>query len=592
MITMNEREIESNKAIYKTVSIELVGSNFRFVSGDREAVVSGLDDEVDVVEVAEKLGLEPKLVLSSWLKYKNQVITKHKLLQILSSTIKHDTRNKLITFLVMLLTFTEEDQINLAFLAESSSGKSYIPLELAWYFKDNARDDRVLELGYVSPTAFFHDFGEWKVDPNDTRDVEEEKKHKIIEIDLHQKILIFIDQPHDMLLQRLRPLLSHDRKNITAKITDRKEKGGLRTKTVHIRGFPTVIFCSSNFSIKQEERTRLLILSPEVSEEKIRESIKLRIQRESDRESFRKFMESDPNRLLLRSRVRDIAAAGIKHVIIPESLRRKIEQKFFNNHNNLIPRHQRDISRVLALIKAYALLNFRHRQRTEDSILVNEEDVENGFETYEEVGKPNELGISPEIYNIHEKLKDRVEPGIGATRRELQEYYYQIFHKTIGKDRLNSILDTLLSVGLWTEIEDPDDRRRRRFLPTSQPLFISEESGGKINSFWGVGKKQEELPTPSTLFISEENQAKNGGGEGETGKINSVRGVGKFACSRCGQRFETELGLLRHRTSGDCKAKEPKDMKPFHEDVFPTVVEKIETQQPSFLNECGGLKND
>ena len=76
----------------------------------------------------------------------------------LGSTVKHDDANKVITFLGMLLTYTEEDQINIGFLAESSTGKSYIPLEISQYFPV----EDVMETGYASPTAFFHDYSNLK----------------------------------------------------------------------------------------------------------------------------------------------------------------------------------------------------------------------------------------------------------------------------------------------------------------------------------------------------------------------------------------------------------------------------------------------
>lgn len=181
------------------------------------------------------------------LKDSTKPISMDKLTEILSSTIKHDEVNKVITFLAMLLTYTEEDQINISFTAESSTGKSYIPLELSWYFP---KAD-VIEYSYVSPTAFYHEYGILIPDPSDTREnVEPEKRRKIHHIDLHRKILIFIDQPHDLLLQRLRPLLSHDRKVIVSKITDSRAKFGLRTKTVKIEGYPTVLFCTAKFSME------------------------------------------------------------------------------------------------------------------------------------------------------------------------------------------------------------------------------------------------------------------------------------------------------------------------------------------------------
>ncbi|MEM3551655.1 MAG: hypothetical protein QXV01_11265, partial [Candidatus Bathyarchaeia archaeon] len=248
----------------------------------------------------------------------NKTLTIDDLIQILGSTVKHDDENKAITFLAMLLTYTEEDQINIGFLAESSTGKSYIPLELSWYFPPAD----IIRLGYASPTAFFHDYGvlmhkegipvNFEMKPNKAaikEDLEIEKgevskddvesvykreirrwkellKGSYYMVDLHQKILIFLDMPHDLLLQRLRSLLSHDDREIVLKITDKREKGGLRTKTIVIRGYPTVLFCSAKFSIADQEKTRLLLLSPEISQEKLKETIALRIERESDREAF------------------------------------------------------------------------------------------------------------------------------------------------------------------------------------------------------------------------------------------------------------------------------------------------------------------
>jgi len=296
----------------------------------------------------------PKRILwEQSLKELNKPLTVNDLIEILGSTVKHDNENKVITFLTMLLTYTNSDQTNIGFLAESSTGKSYLPLELSWFFP---KED-ILKLGYASPTAFFHQQGEWQTDLGDKRDVEESKKRKVKYIDLCQKILLFLDQPHDQLLQRLRSLLSHDDKEIIFEITDKTEKYGLRTKKVVIRGFPTVIFCSAQFGMEQQEKTRLLLLSPETNQEKLRESIFFKIERESNREAFYKRMEEDSNRRLLAQRVEDVKNARIKHINIPEELRRQIYQQFLKDHRYLIPRNQRDISRLLAIIKGHTLLN-------------------------------------------------------------------------------------------------------------------------------------------------------------------------------------------------------------------------------------------
>jgi Zn ribbon nucleic-acid-binding protein len=450
-------------------------------------------------EVSAKLKIPEKTKLENDLKDLVKPITLNEIKEILNSTIKHDERNKLITFSAMLLTYTKEDQINLSFNAESSTGKSYIPLELAWYFPKHD----VLEYGYVSPTAFFHEYGTLLPDPTDNRNIEDEKKRKIILIDLSKKILIFMDQPHDMLLQRLRPLLSHDRKVISHKITDRRKMAGLATKTVLIRGYCTVIFCTAKFSMEQQERTRLLLLSPDTNPEKIKDAILLKIEKESNRKAFNDFMESDPQRTWLRSRVKATRDANIENIIIPEDIREKIANRFFNKHNNLIPRHQRDISRLIAMVKAHALLNLFDREKPiEHTIIANETDMNEGFDLYDEFSAANELGLPPEVYNIFEKLKTQI-PEKGVTKREFSTIYYETFHRTVGNKRLKQILEVLLTVGLLGEEDDPEDRRQKRYIVTRHGVFNfeneeNEEIEKEINekTIKNTKNKNEKINTP------------------------------------------------------------------------------------------------
>jgi hypothetical protein len=437
----------------------------------------------------------------------NSELTDDELIDILGSTVKHDDENKAITFKSMLLTYTEEDQINLGFLAEASTGKSHIPLESSWYFP---KED-VVPLGYASPTSFWHDKGvlmlkqggpvnwdmkptrakvkedlEWEKDTPSKEEIDrvyERKKQEWKEllrdayyfINWERKIIIFLDQPHDMLLQRLRPLLSHDVRELPLKITDPKERHGLRTKNIVIKGFPTVIFCSAKVSMKDQEKTRLLLLSPEITQEKLRESIALKIEKEADREAFYQRMESDPHRRALKERVEAIKKASIKHVKIPEEDRSFIYNKFIEDHKFLIARHQRDISRLLALIKANALLNFAFRKREGDAILVNDSDIQSGFRLYYGIAEANELGLPPEIFRIYMVLKpylDNNENGI--TRKEFQEWYFKNFHKPIGRDGASDILKILDSVGLIVEQPDPVDKRLLRYVLPNSGVEISK----------------------------------------------------------------------------------------------------------------------
>jgi hypothetical protein len=401
-------------------------------------------------------------------------LTIEELIDILGSTIKHDDQNKAITFLGNLLTYTEEDQINIGFLAESSTGKSYIPLELSWYFpKDDVR-----KLGYASRQSFFHEEGEWVVDPTDKRDIPDDKKRKIKRIDCHQKIIIFMDQPHDLLLQTLRPLLSHDDKEIPFQITDKSDKYGLRTKKGVLIGFPTVLFCSAKFTMQDQEKTRLLLLSPEITQEKIREAIALKIEKESDREAYGKSMEANQDRKNLATRVWAIKREQLKGVRIPEDIREKIFEKFMEDHPFLSGRNMRDISRLLGIIKGYAILNFKQHQKINDYLIATEEDIQEGFRLYYAVSVPNELGLSPELWDIFQKAKTFIESkvelktkaiddeeieykiNIGICRKDLQQWYYKTYHKVLGRDRATDMLKIWETVGLIVEQPNPEGDKR------------------------------------------------------------------------------------------------------------------------------------
>lgn len=84
-------------------------------------------------------------------------MSSQELLDVLGITIKHDVENKLATFLCQLTAYTENAQFNISFNAPSSTGKSFIPTEIARLFP---KED-VMELAYASPTSFFHMNGKY-----------------------------------------------------------------------------------------------------------------------------------------------------------------------------------------------------------------------------------------------------------------------------------------------------------------------------------------------------------------------------------------------------------------------------------------------
>ena len=434
-------------------------------------------------------------------------ITSQELTEILGSTIKKDDVTKINVFLDMVLTYTERDQQNAGLIAASSTGKSYIPLELAPYFPD--RD--VIKLGYASPTAFFHEWGLWIRDPRlpplcdgyeESEDEEEKKKRQQKEnltvIDLHQKILIFLDSPHSELLKNLRSLLSHDDKYIEQRITDRSQKSGMRTRKILLIGYPTVLFCSANTVLDEQEKTRLNLYSPESSQEKLREAIAYKIHKDGDRNLFEKQIADDPKRTLLQIRIADIKRMDFRNITISEELQAEINQKFIEMHQTLQARHQRDIGRLLAKIKAFAILNYHSRKHdTNGNLEVNREDVINGFAQYETYRESNEIGLPPEFYNAFLDMKeDFLNPGL--TIDEYQKEYFKNFKILLGRDKARAYLKAYTTVGLLYEVPDATDKRKVRYMCGEVGTSITEE-GEK-----GLEEGQKRLitpPTPNHLYL-------------------------------------------------------------------------------------------
>ena len=371
-----------------------------------------------------------------------QKITMNQLSDILGKTIKSDNTNKIITFLCMLSVYTKDSQFNITFRAPSSTGKSYIPMELANLFPE----EDVMKIAYSSPTAFYHGTSSWN------------SKKKAYIANLEKKIVIFLDMPHDQLLQKLRPLLSHDQKELTYKITDHTKAYGLRTKTIILRGYPSVIFCSSNVNIDEQESTRNFILSPETTQEKIKHSIELKAGKMCNRERYNKWIENDSRRLIVKDRIRQIKEANINEVIIknPE----KITKCFIDK--KMKPRDMRDVVRLISIIKSIALWSFPEKQiSTGRNITATADDIEQGFKIWNEISQIQDLGIPPYIIQIFNEIIKPICNESGITRKEIISNHYKIYGKSVSMASLRcDMLPLLESAGLIFQEYDINDKRR------------------------------------------------------------------------------------------------------------------------------------
>ncbi len=444
-----------------------------------------VDDKGDITDYFIKLNESVDDLFNKYSKpYPEQIdtsqfkpLSSQELIDILGITIKKDNENKLITFLCELSAYTESSQLNISFNAPSSTGKSYIPTEIAQLFPE----DDVIEVGYCSPTAFFHDVGEFS----------KEKSGYIV--DLARKIMIFLDQPHTLLLQHLRPLLSHDKKEICVKITDKSQKNGLKTKNIYLRGYPAVIFCTAGLKIDEQETTRFLLLSPETNPEKIKEAIYQKIRKETDSDSYNLLLSTNPNRKLLKERIKAIKLAKIKDIKI--DLPEDIEKAFFTENKILKPRHQRDIGRIMAITKAFALLNLWFREKNGLTIIANKDDIKEAFKVWNAISDSQELNLPPFVYKIY---KEVILPAwiaknkIGLTRKEITQEHLRVYGRILADWIVRQqIIPMLENSGLITQEQDSNDKRKILIYPTVINQNNSELSGGV--------KKDEESAISSTM---------------------------------------------------------------------------------------------
>jgi len=394
--------------------------------------------------IFEKLGFQ-KPTIKTQEKIEPKVfplITKEEVLDILGLTIKSDEHNKLATFLCMLSAFTDSSQFNIAFSAPSSSGKSYIPLEISKLFPD------VQTFGYASPTSFFHD--------------NTEKKDDEFVVDLERKILVFLDMPHYELLEKIRPVLSHDQKVITVRITDRSKRA-LRTKKILVKGYPAVIFCSTKLNMDEQEFTRFLVLSPEIDQEKIREAVIQRIKKESDNKAYDEWLESDTRRKELKERILAIREANIKDVKIEDDLGKEIENIFLKQ-SFLKPRYSRDASRLVSFIKLFALLNLWQRKKHDEGIITaDKEDFLDASWLWEKISESQELNLPPYILELYKKvICPLFEIGIIAiSRQDILKKHFEVYGRPLYDGQLRKeILPMLETAGFIIQEQDPDNRRR------------------------------------------------------------------------------------------------------------------------------------
>jgi hypothetical protein len=204
-----------------------------------------------------------------------------------------------------MLSAYSNNPLNLGIIAPTSEGKSYPVIQVA----DFVPKSDIWKIGAMSTKVLVRQKGIlvdknnepiedrlWKLkasnkaagnDENKRRELQK-KLNQLLDgagtlIDLSNKILLFLEPPHRELWSLIKPILSHDDREIEFPYVDRIEGVGLVVKRIVVRGWPACIFCSardeSSWQVWPEIESRFLIVSPNMNKQKYFESNVLIAQR-------------------------------------------------------------------------------------------------------------------------------------------------------------------------------------------------------------------------------------------------------------------------------------------------------------------------
>ncbi len=430
-------------------------------------------------------------------------ITLDEIAEVLSLTVTDDEANKKIVFLAMLSAYTDSSQLNVSLNASSSTGKTYLATEISELFPE---EDKVERSG-ASPTSFFYGAGVF------------DKERQVKIVSLSRKILLFYEQPNPALQEKLRALLSHDKREITHALTNKKG-GRNQTDMIILEGFPATVFCSANLRFDEQEATRAILISPESTAAKIKRSLEMLLERWSNTEKFKAWLEAQPERVVLKERIIAIREEYVDEVLISDTDRMAIKKRFLKMVPVLKPRNQRDLMHLLQTIKVIALLNVWYRRQPDGTIVASKSDINQAFELWDAFFESQNLGISPSVLSIYKKYivpayiakfknassadKEAITNGeVGLTPQELSAYHLREEETMLNADQLRKqMLPQLEGAGI-IDLEKPKivkdpydsfsyehksepDRRTRHIFPR---LLTDQEK--KYIGLGGVGSDDE-----------------------------------------------------------------------------------------------------
>ena len=402
-----------------------------------------------------------------------------------------------------------DDPINLGVMGPTSEGKTYPIMETFQYFPN----DIVWNIGKMSTMVLVRKKGilvDSNNQPIESKVLElkqkisiEKDEKKISEfkeqisklrsdathlIDLNGKILVFLEQPKPDLWEIIKPILSHDNKEISFDYVDNEKPrtlDGDKVQKVIVRGWPAFVYCSakdeSNWSVWPEIQSRFLISSPNMRKEKYEESNLLIAQRKG----LPSFIQEQ---VIVSEHDRKASKDCVSH-LIQQLNAIQLQNSIWIHYGEILAEalkaekgtDVRNAKRIFSFLNIIPLVKSECRQRLSingnTSIIAMLDDLSevlaitqnlNGIPAFK-MKFLREI-FCPKFYSKKEPDKSKdgkiEEDEIAVTTKDLKEYYRSKFGKIITTDSIRkTYLNELHNNGLIEEEESKIDKRQNIYKP-------------------------------------------------------------------------------------------------------------------------------
>jgi len=388
------------------------------------------------------------------------------------------------------------------FKGDSGIGKTWVVTNVLDIFSE----EDVWMLGGLSPTALVHDYGTLmgkdgvEIDPSlkpsfkaikdelqgELREGEkvnavavkreffkrlkewnDKLKDSFYVVDLHKKLLVFLEAPHIETFNKLRPILSHDKEEISYRFTDKDKSGGLRTSHVKICGWPATMFCTTDKTWLEDLATRSLTITPRITEKKLRAACEL----VGADAAYPRTMFNGANREKL---FKISAVEGLRKEISNLAVAVPYGHEIGHNVPLYRPRVMRDLNHIVSYIQLNALVNHHNRPKItgleKTLVLATYEDFVQVMTYFLYCEESTVTGLNAHILEVFHKAMEPLQTfdydGLVLKCQEVLRY-------PLSRSTLYVYVRELSNIGWVDDEPNPEDKRKRiiRIIKDKQNLL-------------------------------------------------------------------------------------------------------------------------